>query len=146
MGEPLSAQDRLDVMEVIAAYPLCLDSPDIEGLAGVFHPEAVLDGIGGSFSGLDAILGWARGLIAGGRVGASPPQLVHFVGLPHIEGDSERCRAQTYAVIITYDAAKAVTIPLVGSYHDRFAKQDGRWRIERRTIRGDLGRPPARPN
>ena len=144
MAEPMSAQDRLDVMDVLARYPFCLDSPNVEGLAEVFAPDAVLEGIGGSFAGLEAIFGWARGLIAGGRVGADPPQLAHFVGLPFIEGDGERCSARTYSVILTYDEAKQITVPLVGSYEDAFVKKDGRWRIQKRIIRGDLGR--ARPN
>lgn len=144
MAEPLSAQDRLDVMEVLARYPFCLDRPDVEGLAQVFAPDAVLEGIGGRYEGIEAIFGWARGLIAGGRVGADPPQLVHFVGLPFIEGDSQRCFSRTYSVILTYDEAKQITVPLVGSYEDELVKGRDGWRIQRRVIRGDLGRGPQR--
>jgi len=137
---PMSADDRLDVIDVLATYPRCLDSGDVEGLAEVFAPDAVLDAMNGSFSGLTAIFDWARGLIAGGRVGASPPQLVHFVGLPSVEGDSQRCTAQTYSVIITYSPEKAITVPLVGSYHDTLVKKDGKWRIQHRLIKGELGK------
>jgi len=136
----LSAEDRLDVMGVLASYALCLDSGDVEGLLENFHADAVLDHIAGRAVGHAGIRQWAEGLMNGGRVGGTPAQLRHFVGLPYVEGDGERCTAQTYSTILTYDAEKAVTVPLVGSYHDIFTKREGRWRIQARTIKGDLGR------
>jgi hypothetical protein len=144
MVEPMSAQDRLDVLDILARYARCLDTPDVAGLDEVFHADAVLDHIQGKATGHAAIRAWAQGLVDGGRVGASPPQLVHFVGLPLISGDSERCACVTYSLILTYNAEKQISLPLVGSYHDTFEKRNGRWRIAERVIRGDLSGAGAR--
>ncbi len=138
MPDPMSAQDRLDVMDLIASYARCIDSGDIDGWVDNFMPDAVLEPASGVHTGHEAIRAWVTALMARGRVGAETPQLVHFVGLPKIDGDSERCEAQTYCVIFDYDDERAIRVPLVGRYEDTCVKDGDRWRFQHRIIHGDL--------
>src|SRR5437588_303524 len=53
--EALTAQDRVDIAELVASYARCLDTADIDGYVKLFAPEGVLDGQAGPRSGHDAI-------------------------------------------------------------------------------------------
>jgi ketosteroid isomerase-like protein len=138
MPQPMSAEDRLGVMELIASYARCIDSGDVDGWVDNFMPDAVFAPARGERHGHDEIRQWLIELMAPGRVGAAEPQLVHFVGLPKIDGDSERATAQTYCVILDFDEDKKIRVPLVGRYEDTAVKDGDRWRFERRIIHGDL--------
>jgi ketosteroid isomerase-like protein len=139
VAAPMSAEDRLGVMDLIADYALRIDAGDIEGWVDNFTTDAVLEPAGGVRSGHEEIRAWVTELMGRGRVGASPPQLLHFVGLPHIRsGDGERCEVETYCVILDHDPEQRIRVPLVGRYEDTCVKVDGRWRFARRIIHGDL--------
>ncbi|HLF77280.1 MAG TPA: nuclear transport factor 2 family protein [Dehalococcoidia bacterium] len=83
MPEPMSAQDRLDVMELIARYAQCIDGGDRDGYAANFVPDAVVEWQNGSVHGRDEIREWVGEMIDSGRVGSTPALVRHFVGLPH---------------------------------------------------------------
>ena len=138
MANSMSAEDRLGVMELIASYARCIDSGDVDGWVDNFMPNAVFRPASGEHTGHEQIRQWLVNLMQPGRVGADPPQLVHFVGLPQISGDSQRAHSQTYCVIIDYDEDKKIRVPLVGRYEDTCVKDGDRWRFEQRIIHGDL--------
>jgi hypothetical protein len=137
----LTPQDRLDVMDLIASYAVCLDAGDIEGFLDNFMPDAVWDHINGPSIGHEAIRARVGYLMERHKVARDPAELRHFVGLPQIRGDGERCVARTYCVILDYDAGHNIRVPLLGSYEDHCVKVDGRWRFARRITRGDLEMP-----
>ncbi|HUZ19774.1 MAG TPA: nuclear transport factor 2 family protein [Acidimicrobiales bacterium] len=137
-AQPLSAEGRLGVMDLIASYAFYLDSCDIEAWLGNFLPDGVLESMNAVAAGQDQLRAWVNERIAAGKVAANPPQLVHFVGLPLVRGDSERCSARTYCVILDYNAQNDVRVPMVGRYEDTCVQLDGRWFFERRIIHGDL--------
>jgi hypothetical protein len=76
---------------------------------------------------------------APGGIGADPPQVRHFVSLPHITGDDERATAQTYVIVFGVNGEGGVTVLSVGSYTDTIVKVDGRWLFEKRIMMADLG-------
>lgn len=134
-----TAQDHLDVMNVIATYATCIDSGDIDGWVNTFHSDALLDSLSGPANGHDELRTWVKRLIDNGTVGSEPATMRHFVGLPLVQGENgERARAQTLCVILDYDPDNRIRVPLVGSYEDTMVKKDGEWRIQKRIIRGDL--------
>ncbi len=136
---PLAAQDHMDVMDLIASYCLRIDAGDAQGYAENFRPDAELELIGGRrLHGRDEIKTWVGELIGSGRVGGDPASLRHFVGLPQIHGEGDRCTAKTYCVILDYDPEQHIRVPLVGRYDDTCVKVDGRWYFEERIIRGEL--------
>jgi hypothetical protein len=78
-------------------------------------------------------------MMRNGQVGASPASVRHFVGLPQIVGDSERCSVRTYVILFSLDAAGRVQVPFVGSYADTCVKTDAGWLFQKRVIAADLG-------
>jgi uncharacterized protein (TIGR02246 family) len=140
MVNPLTADDRLAVMDLIARYAAAIDSGDAAAYAANFTPDGVLDSPPNVHcQGRDEIRRWIGGLFASGRVGGTPAQTRHFVGLPQVQGDAARVRARTYVVIFTLRADGSIGVPSVGSYEDECVKVDGQWLFARRVIRSDLG-------
>jgi hypothetical protein len=137
---PLTPEDHFAVIDLLAAYARAIDSGRADDYADNFRPDAILDLRGGAqrLNGRDAIREWVSGLIDSGHVGGDPATLRHFVGLPLIEGDGDRCTAQTYCVILDYDPARNIRSPLVGRYEDVIVKADGRWRFQHRIIHSEL--------
>ena len=137
-AEPLTAQDRLDVMHVIASYSRFLDVRDVESWIELWRPDAVLDSMSGSVTGHEELRAWIERLFDERKVGFDPALLVHFIGLPVIDGDRERATAQTYTIIFDYTEDGQIQVPLVGRYDDVFSRYRGQWRFERRYIGGVL--------
>src|SRR6266545_7630274 len=106
----MTAQDRLDVMELIARYAQCIDGGDLDGYVANFVPDGVIEWQNGRADGHEEIRRWVGGLMATGRIGGEPAFTRHFVGLPFIHsGDGRRCHANTYVIIFRLDAASNVT-------------------------------------
>jgi hypothetical protein len=136
----MDAADRLGVMDLIVSYSHAIDSGDLDTYVGSFTPDGVLDGIGGLAVGHAEIRKRGELLTENRRV-ADTARLRHFVGLPLIAGEGNRCRAVTYIAWLDYDEEGRVGPFLVGHYEDDCVKVDGRWLFERRLIYGDIGLP-----
>ena len=136
---PLSPEDHFAVINLLQSYALAIDAGDADAYAENFLPDAVLELVGGRrLQGRDEVREWVSGLIGSGHVGGNPATLRHFVGLPRIEGEGDRCTAQTYCVILDYDPERSIRSPLVGRYEDVIVKVDGTWRFQHRIIHGEL--------
>ncbi|HLF77210.1 MAG TPA: nuclear transport factor 2 family protein [Dehalococcoidia bacterium] len=136
----MTAQDRLDVLELIARYAQCIDGGDLDGYVDNFLPGGVIEWANGVANGREEIRSWVGGLMATGRIGGEPAFTRHFVNLPYIyDGDGQRCSARTYVIIFTLDVSGKVTVPSVGSYTDTCVKTEHGWRFARRIIASDLG-------
>ena len=138
----LSAEDRLDVMELITRYSRCLDTADIEGFLEVWRPDAVLETQGAAARGHDELRAWATRLIETRGVGSTPPTVVHFHGMPLIHGAGDRCTAETYTIIAATSDGD-LRISMVGRYFDECVRVDGRWWIQHRTTTTELRGPSA---
>jgi hypothetical protein len=137
---PLSADDELAVMNLIANYAMSIDAADTDRWVANFLPTATLESVGGNATGHTELRAWMQKRLDGGKVGASPPRMVHFTTLPSVKGEGNRCSAQTYVTLFEYDDAGKIKASLVGRYADTCVKLDGRWYFERRVINGELGR------
>ena len=105
-------------MDLFADYCAAIDAGDLDAYVDNFLPSVIdYDGTT-TYAGREAIREFVGGLFAGGRVGAEPAFIRHFVGLPHVWGDGERAHARTYVIIFTQDKDRNVAIPSVGSYTD----------------------------
>jgi len=140
---PLSAQDQLDVMALIARYAVVLDAGDVEGYVSNFAPSGVVEYSGGRCVGRDEIRAWVGRLVSINQVGPES-RLRHVLGIPYIEGDGERCSARTYVMIPRQGEAGEIAIPLVLTYVDSCVKRGGRWLFEKRVIQTDLAAPSRR--
>ncbi len=142
---PLTADDRHELGELLAAYAWCLDTGDVEGFAELFSPDAVMDQAAeGHFVGQEDMRRFVR------ELSAQP----HFRGHQHysanvrIAGNAERCSVRSYGFGLHRFGNGACALIYLGHYEDVCVKRDGRWLFERRAFRrweGDVlqNLPPA---
>jgi hypothetical protein len=133
----MSAEDRWEVLEMIARYAECVDEGDVEGYVRSFMPDGVIEHSAGRCDGHDEIRPWVAELLSIQRIGPRSG-LRHVLGLPIIRGDSEHCTARTYVMIPRQGDDGNVTLPLVGTYLDSCVKVGGHWLFAKRVIQMDL--------
>jgi 3-phenylpropionate/cinnamic acid dioxygenase small subunit len=137
----LTAQDRSDVMSLIASYAMYIDAGNVDGYVNNFMPDATFQPISRVIQGQEAIREFANNLVSSGRAGGDPATMRHFLGIPQIKAEgADRCKAQTYCVVFDYNDDKKIRVPLVARYEDEIVKHDGKWRFQKRVIHAELGR------
>jgi uncharacterized protein (TIGR02246 family) len=143
MAAPMTAEDRLGVFDLIASYAYTLEAGDLDGYVDNFTPDGVWEGGSGRHVGRTAIRTFVERLIQIGQDG--PEGHRHFLGIPHITGDSEHCRAQTYVIIPAEGSRDTVNVGSFGVYRDEIVKHDGRWRFAHRHLQGITRRELPNP-
>ncbi len=134
MPDTMTPEDKVAVMNLIADYAFKFDGGDLDGYVDNFAPDGVFDGSSGRYEGRDAIRAYVGGILAN-RPPGTKGGLRHVMGIPSIEGDSERCRAVTYVMIPGQTDDGRIQVRMVGTYTDDIVKIDGRWRFAVRHIR-----------
>jgi uncharacterized protein (TIGR02246 family) len=134
MADTVSAEDKIEVMNLIADYAFRLDTADLDGYVDNFAPDGVFDGGAGRFEGREAIRAYVGKLLEN-RSPGSASTMRHVMGIPRIHGDGESCRAQTYVMIPGGTEDGQIRIVMTGTYTDDIVKVDGRWRFAVRHIR-----------
>ncbi len=137
----LSAEDRLDIMDLIARYAHTLDAGDLDGYVDNFAPDGVLFE---QHTGREQIRAYVASLMREGRAGPLPNGDVayrHFVGSPVIDGAGERATVHSYLLWINMGADPPVSS--AGQYVDEVVKLDGRWYFQSRVLRRLAGRFPS---
>jgi 3-phenylpropionate/cinnamic acid dioxygenase small subunit len=117
------------VVKVITEYSRLLDDRELEELSSLFDDE--LDfrfRDGGSFHGRDAV----EELVRLARVAVRHRHIVTNVRV-WIE-DDDRAGARSDWYLVAPGGGKSWMIEDVGTYEDRFARRDGRWRLRSRII------------
>jgi uncharacterized protein (TIGR02246 family) len=127
---PEEAADRIELRALVDCYGFAADSRDRDRFAGVFTPDGVLSVGGMELTGRDVIPSILDYL------DAHHPKTMHLMGNHDvsIEGDTATgivyCRAHHLSV--GDDGATNTTMTI--RYVDRYARTDGQWLIEHRTI------------
>jgi hypothetical protein len=124
---PLTAEDRVAITDLLARYARCLDSGDLDGYVGLFTRDAVLFG---QHAGIENIRAHVDTVIHR-RAAESAPRH-HFVGLPTIDGSSERATVHSYLLWIQFGAASPVSA--AAEYRDECVKRDGHWLFQSRSL------------
>jgi uncharacterized protein (TIGR02246 family) len=137
----LSADDRLDIIDLIARYAYTLDSGDLDGYVNNFAPDGVLFE---HHHGRDKIREYVAMLIREGRAGPLPDGDVayrHFVGSPVIDGGGDRAVVHSYLLWVNMGSDPPVSA--AAEYTDECVKLDGRWLFHSRVLRRLAGRFPG---
>jgi uncharacterized protein (TIGR02246 family) len=137
----LSAEDRLDIMDLIARYAYTLDQGDLDGYVDNFAPDGVLFE---DHRGRDAIREYVAMLMRQGRAGPLPNGDVayrHFVGSPVIDGAGDRATVHSYLLWVNMGSSPPVSA--AAEYTDQTVKLDGRWYFASRTLRRLAGQFPS---
>jgi len=140
-AEPLSALDRLDIMDLIARYARTLDSGDLDGYVNNFAPDADLFE---RCHGREEIREYVAQLMREGRAGPLPNGEVayrHFVGFPTIDGD--RSGATVHSYLLWINMGTNAPIQAAAEYIDQCVMVDGRWLFQRRKLNRLAGTPPS---
>ncbi len=137
----LSAEDRLEIRELIARYNVAIDDGDAEGWASMFTEDGVFDGIVGRFEGREEIAGFCRRY-------STEPKYADFRACQHwvdnvvIEGGGDEATLRADHLMVQ-PTAEGGRILLVARYDDEVRRVDGRWLFARRHVRTH-GDPDAR--
>ena len=143
MSTRLTAEDRLDIIDLIARYAYTLDSGDLDGYVNNFAPDGVLFE---QHKGRDQIRAYVASLMRQGRAGPLPNGDVayrHFTGSPVIDGDGDGDRATVHSYLLWVNMGTDQPVSSAGQYIDEVVKLDGRWFFKSRTLKRLAGRFPS---
>lgn len=134
----MTVEERLRRLEDVEAirllmleYRACLDAKDIRGYAALFAADGEF--VAGDMRAtgpeqIFALVDGMRGTLLTDRGGDD----VHIVANPTIEVDGDRATADSMWLYIVRAEDDQPVLSKVGSYHDVFTREDGRWRFLRR--------------
>jgi hypothetical protein len=136
---PLSAQDRLDIEELLARYAQAVDVDGAEDeLFEIFSSDAVLDSpISGKFSGREGLKAFATVVaeLRRGRIGR------HLITNVRVQGEGDQAQIRAYYVHASTPRAPATghgaAVTHTGTYDCSARRHEGRWRLQRRTVTVD---------
>jgi hypothetical protein len=137
----LSAEDRLDIMDLIARYASTLDAGDLDGYVNNLAPDGVLFE---QHQGREQIRNYVAMLMRQGRAGPLPGGDVayrHFVGAPTIDGAEERATVHSYLLWINMGSEPPVKA--AAEYRDECIKLDGEWFFKSRVLMRLAGQFPS---
>ena len=132
MAARMTAEDRLDVIDLIADYGFTLEAGDLDAFVNNFTPDGIWQGGGGTHVGREAIKTFVAGLVAKKQDG--PEGHRHILGIPRVTGDGERCQAQTYVIIPGEGQEDSISLISIGTYRDEIVKLDGKWLFAHRHL------------
>jgi len=142
-------QDEQAIREVVIRYGEYLDARDYAGYASLFASDGVWTGGFGSATGPAAIqemLEKNLGKPEPGFVNKSNFHLMTTV-VVHVDGDTAKVRSRY--TFFTASADNRPTPAIAGRYVDEFVRENGTWKIKRRTTHGVIpyrdGNDPNRP-
>ena len=123
--------DHEALRALVQRYARAADDHDVDALASLFHPDAVVDGT----RGIQPIAEWLDTM----RAPRTFPASMHFLGDPLIDlgPDAGVGHLDTYAVVYQLgdkDAGQA-DMTLAIRYVDDVVRHDGRWVIRHRVAR-----------
>jgi len=132
-GARLSAEDRLDIIDLFARYSWCYDCSDAEGYAATFTPDGVIEAFGAEAArGRGAIAVFVKKLIASNR-GDNDWQ--HLNNHHHFRATPEGATVYSYWTVIEgNEAEKRHGVHSFGYYVTDCVKQGGEWFIKKRSI------------
>jgi len=124
---PLSAEDRLDIMDLYARYAWAMDSGDTEAFLDVFLPDATLF-MSRKATGHAELRAWHERFL---RDSGFPGSQHFATQFRLIEGEGNRVRTRVYvARLYRLPGTTHSTVICQGYYTDTCVKVDGRWFYE----------------
>ena len=129
----VSAEDRLDIMELFARYSWNYDCGDAEGAASTFTPDAVIEAFGAEAArGRSAIVAFIKSLYASER---GDVDWQHYNGHFIFDGNAHACTVYCYWGLLQGNAAtKQYGVRSFGYYQNECVKTEGAWLIGKRSI------------
>jgi len=132
-NDRLSADDRLDIIELHARYSWAYDCSDPEEAAATFTEDAVIDAFGAEAArGRAGIADLIRTLYGSER---GDLDWQHHNGHFIFDGNGDACTVYNYWSLLKGNAATVeYSVRSFGYYRSECVKVDGEWLIARRSI------------
>lgn len=122
----LTAEDRLDLMELYARYAWSMDSGDLKAFEQTVTPDVLLYGNGRNFHGRAEVREWEESFLKDPGF----PGTQHFYTNFIIKGDGETAEVRAYvARLYRMPTTSHCQLLWLGYYTDTCVKRDGNWYI-----------------
>ena len=135
MPGPITLEDRFAIQDLLARYAWSLDTGDVDGLVACFTPDARM--VEEVFEDADI---W-EGHDGIRRISEHYRNAVNFPGRQHhtsqllVEGDTDDCRARSFAFVTECHGEPPYLLRFAGYYTDHIVKTGGQWLFKERIIR-----------
>lgn len=129
----LSTEDQLAIQQLYARYNHAIDSGNGAGWAACFSADGVFSSASGTFTGTEALAGFATAF--GSRMKAR-----HWINnlVINAAGDGAATGSCYLALFLLNPGEKPpANVLTTAIYNDELAKQGGQWRFTKRTVTGD---------
>jgi uncharacterized protein (TIGR02246 family) len=134
------------IRQVLVEYGAYLDSRNYAAYAGLFAQNGVWTGGFGSFTGPAAIETMLTDNLGAPEPGFINKSSFHMMSNPLIAIDGDRASVTSSYLFWTKSSANSPQPSLAGRYVDEFVRENGQWKIARRTTYGQVPyRDPANP-
>jgi len=137
----LTAEDRLELLELVNNYARYFDDGDGKGWADLFAPEGrfVLAGVD-EFKGEEALSELVR------VRNSEAPGIRHLTTNVSVRDADSGATGTAYALVLRVRPGEPIRLRTAGLYEDEFVRVDGRWRFHLRVFTAwldpeDLDRP-----
>jgi ketosteroid isomerase-like protein len=139
-------EDESTIRKMLIDYGAYLDGKDYAAYAGLFAQTGVWNGGFGSFTGPAAIAKMLEDNLGKAQPGYVNKQSFHMLTNPRIEIDGDRAHVTSRYLFWSRSADMKPTPMLAGRYVDEFVREQGQWRIAKRTTYGVIPfRDPDHP-
>ncbi len=132
----LTAQDSADIRTLYARYNWAIDSGDADAWATMFTPNGVFVAGGKTYTGHDALVGFAKGFHA--SIGS---HVKHWTSNLDITPTPAGATGRIYLLLVDF-GTKPPSIMASASYADELVKTPAGWRFARRTVTDDAAAAP----
>ena len=143
-------EDQEQIRQVLIAYGRYLDAKDYAGYASLFAHDGVWTGGFGSATGPAAIQAMLEKNLGKAEPGYVNKSSFHLMTTMSVEVRGDAATANSRYLFFTAVDNKPVP-SLAGRYVDEFVRENGKWKIKRRTTHGVVpwrdgnAPPPAQP-
>ncbi len=126
---PLSIEDELDIMDVLARYNHAIDGGDAEAWADTFTADGLFEGSRDTVKGRAELLEFVRNRDPEVRIR-------HWNNNVLIEGDGDDASMRVY--LLSLDVSGPPKLRSSGVYHDTLKRVDGQWKFSHRRVVPDV--------
>jgi uncharacterized protein (TIGR02246 family) len=144
-------QDEKAIREVVIRYGEYLDSRDYAGYASLFASDGVWTGGFGSATGPAAIQEMLEKNLGKPEAGFVNKSNFHLMTTVVVDVDGDTAKVRSRYLFVTASPENRPTPALAGRYVDEFVRENGAWKIKKRTTHGVIpyrdgnAPPPAAP-
>jgi 3-phenylpropionate/cinnamic acid dioxygenase small subunit len=140
-------EDQEQIRTVLVQYGEYLDSRNYKGYASLFARDGVWSGGFGSATGPAEIEAMLEKNLARAEPGFINKTSFHLMTTMVVEVDGDTATARSRYTFFTANPDNKPVPNLAGRYVDEFVREDGKWKIKRRTTHGVIpwrdGNAPA---